>query len=277
MESQAQGGTTCNRTCFCGKPVGEAAGREDWEGFAVGFCSVVCRESFGAGGKDGEEARAALRFWRREMGLEGMQGPGGAKGQEGRAAGGPGEGTGSGPAGDGGNRLVVRAAVAEDLAFIHELYNRHVRETVVTFDTEEKTWAFRETWWQGRPAMHPVVVAWGGPAGGERLGYGSLGPWAVHGGYRPAAEISVYVEAGARGQGVGRRLVEELLTRGAAAGVRAVVARVVPENRASLRLCLATGFLPSGYQREVGQKFGRRLDVCLLERLLEPANRPPEL
>jgi phosphinothricin acetyltransferase len=71
-----------------------------------------------------------------------------------------------------------------------------------------------------------------------------------------------------RGQGVGRVLLADLLERATAHGFHAVFARIVGGHAASIALHVNLGFEEAGIEREVGRKFGRWLDVVVLEKLL---------
>ena len=89
-------------------------------------------------------------------------------------------------------------------------------------------------------------------------------------GYRTAAEDSLYVRPDRHGRGVGTALLGDLLRRADSAGIHTVIARIDTGQAASLGLHLRHGFDPVGVLREVGQKFGRRLDVAYLQTLTSP-------
>ena len=87
-------------------------------------------------------------------------------------------------------------------------------------------------------------------------------------GYRLTRETSVYLAAGARGRGLGRRLYDDLLARVAADGIHVVLALVALPNPASVALHEACGFEHLGTMREVGRKFDRWLDTAWYQRVL---------
>ncbi len=103
---------------------------------------------------------------------------------------------------------------------------------------------------------------------GEVVGFGSLSPWRSRPAYNTSVEDSVYVRDDQRGQGVGRLLLADLVERARAHGFHAVFARIVGGHEASIALHVALGFEVAGVEREVGRKFGRWLDVVVMERLL---------
>lgn len=99
------------------------------------------------------------------------------------------------------------------------------------------------------------------------LGWVALTAYSARRVYSGVAWESVYVAAGARGQGVGRALLEAVIPASEAAGFWTLLAGVMAENTASLRLHEAVGFRRVGVQRALGKDpEGRWRDVVLLER-----------
>jgi phosphinothricin acetyltransferase len=84
--------------------------------------------------------------------------------------------------------------------------------------------------------------------------------------YAGVAEVSVYVAAARRGQGIGRALLMALIAAGEAGGIWTLQASIFPENRASLGLHAACGFRVVGRRERIAQHHGRWRDVLLLER-----------
>lgn len=85
--------------------------------------------------------------------------------------------------------------------------------------------------------------------------------------YAGVVESSVYVHADARGRGVGRRLLQQVIASTEAAGVWTLRAGIFPENAASLALHTSCGFRVLGTQERIGRAAdGRWRDVVLLER-----------
>ena len=98
------------------------------------------------------------------------------------------------------------------------------------------------------------------------MGWAALAPVSDRCAYEGVAENSVYVAARARGQGVGRRLLEALIASSEAAGVWTIQTGIFPENEASLRLHEAVGFRVVGRRERLGRLHGAWRDVLLLER-----------
>ena len=105
-------------------------------------------------------------------------------------------------------------------------------------------------------------------ADGDVVGFGSLSPYRDRPAYRTSVEDSVYVRRDRQGFGVGKLLLASLVDAARTSGFHSVLARVVGGHEASIGLHRALGFDVVGVEREVGRKFGRWLDVVLMQKLL---------
>jgi L-amino acid N-acyltransferase YncA len=160
----------------------------------------------------------------------------------------------------------IRHAVAADAAAISRIYNQAVLNTTATFDTEPESVEARERWLAAHDdPRHPVLVA---EVDGEVVGWASLSTWSDRCAYAASVESSAYVDEAWAGKRIGTRLSEAVLEAGRAAGVHAILARICTENVASLAMAKRLGFTEVGVLHEVGWKFGRWLDVAMLEKLL---------
>jgi L-amino acid N-acyltransferase YncA len=164
---------------------------------------------------------------------------------------------------------MLRPARAEDLPAVTAIYNDAVARTTGTFDTEAKTLDQQREWFEKHGASHPVIVA---EEGGRVVAWASFSPWSDRCAYARSAEVSVYVEEAARGRGLAGELLDELLRLGRAAGVKQAMARITAGNESSLRLHARRGFVETGRLKRVGEKFGRILDVHILQLSLEDAS-----
>jgi phosphinothricin acetyltransferase len=159
----------------------------------------------------------------------------------------------------------LRPAADGDAATIAEIYNEAVRTTVATFDTEPRTLDAQRAWLHEHDRRHPVVVA---EVSGQVVGWASLSPWSDRRAYEGTAEVSFYVRSEDRGRGIGRQLLEEVVGAGQRLGFHVLLSRIADGNAVSVHLHEMSGFHTVGVMREVGFKFGRWIDVHLMERLL---------
>jgi len=159
----------------------------------------------------------------------------------------------------------VRLAEPADAEAIRAIYNREVTGSTVTFDLVPRTPEAQRAWLAAHAGAHPAVVA---ERDGAVLGFGSLSAYRPRPAYATTVEDSVYVHHEARRQGVGAAILEELMRVATRHGFHAVMARIVGGHEASIRVHRACGFELVGVEKEVGRKYGRWLDVVLMQRLL---------
>jgi phosphinothricin acetyltransferase len=162
--------------------------------------------------------------------------------------------------------LVIRDATEADLPAILALHNHHIARTTAIWRTVQVDLAERRAWFAERRAKgFPVVVA-------ERddafLGYASYGPFRTGDGYDGTVENSVYVMEEAQGKGVARSLMEALIVHAAADGRHTMMAGIGLPNEASVALHRKLGFHEAALLRGIGRKFGRSLDLMLMQRPL---------
>jgi L-amino acid N-acyltransferase YncA len=175
-----------------------------------------------------------------------------------------------GPVGKGGSipPVKLRLAGRDDAEAIRAIYNAEVTGATVTFDLVPRSAEEQLQWLDEHSGAHPAVVAVDDD--GSVAGFASLSPYRSRPAYRTSVEDSVYVASTQRGRGVGRLLLGEVVALAGAHGFHAVMARIVGSHDASIRLHRSCGFQLVGVEREVGRKFGRWLDVALMQRLVAP-------
>lgn len=160
----------------------------------------------------------------------------------------------------------IRRAAVADLAAITAIYNEAILTTTATFDTEPKTVADRTAWFQAHDERHPILVA---ELDGAVVGWSSLTKWSDRPAYDDTAETSFYVQGQYRGRGIGRKLKEATVAEARQLGFHTLIARVAEGSQESLHLNEAVGFQLVGTLKEVGRKFGRLLDVHILQLMLD--------
>lgn len=161
---------------------------------------------------------------------------------------------------------MIREAAAGDLGRVREIYNDSIARETASLYTEPRTEAQMLQWFGQFGAKNPLVVA---EENGRVLGWACLSPWDERLGYRTTAEFTFYVDAAARGRGLGRELLAHLDARAAGLGIRCVVSRIVGDNAASIHLHERAGFARAGTLRQVGRKFDRWLDLTLMQLTFE--------
>lgn len=165
--------------------------------------------------------------------------------------------------------ITLRLATAADAEQIRTIYNHEVMHTGATFDLVPRSLADQQAWLAARSgAMSAVVAVDPDDPIGNVVGFGALSPYKERAAYRTSVENSVYVRRDRHGEGVGRRLLMELLSMAELSGFHAVFARINAASDASIALHRRCGFELVGIEREVGRKFNRWHDVALMQRLL---------
>jgi L-amino acid N-acyltransferase len=162
--------------------------------------------------------------------------------------------------------IKIRKAILSDIYSIREIYNEAVLFTSATFDTEEKTEDDRIRWFLNRDENFPVIIA---EYEGQTAGYAALNKWSDKKAYNITAEISVYVHSSARGKGIGKKLIEILIkTAEEKTELHSVIARITQGNEHSIYLHEINGFRKAGVLKQAGNKFGKLLDVTVMQKML---------
>jgi len=160
---------------------------------------------------------------------------------------------------------VIRPAHEADNAQIAAIWNLEAVGTTATTDTEPRSADAQRAWLAAHDGAYPALVA---AVGEEVVAFGALAPYRPKPSYARTAEDSVYVKDGWRGKGLGGLILEALVQRARCCGHHSMIARVIADNEASLRLHERHGFARVGHERQVAFKLGRWLDVITLQRLL---------
>ena len=194
----------------------------------------------------------------------------------------------------------LRLASEPDAEAICRVYNQGIEDRVATLETELRTPDERRQWLASRDARHPVIVAElvetpsaePKPANGlsadpepgraylrppsvqagltapATIAWASLNVFSPREAYRFVADISVYVERGWRGRGVGQVMLQKLVELGRTHGYHKLVLSAFPGNAAGMALYSKSGFRTVGIYREQGQLDGKWVDTIVMEKLL---------
>jgi phosphinothricin acetyltransferase len=156
----------------------------------------------------------------------------------------------------------IRPATEADLPAILAIYNHAVMNTTAIWVDTPADLAERTAWFAARRKTgFPVLVA----EDGVVLGFGSFGPFRPYEGFRGTVEHSVYVSDEAQGRGIGKMLLRALIEEARNLGKRVMVGAIDATNYASLALHEHMGFEETGRMPGVGEKFGKRLDMVLVQ------------
>ena len=163
--------------------------------------------------------------------------------------------------------VVIRPSRETDLTEIAAIYGYHVLQGVASF--EEVPPELDDIASRRRDILDrglPYLVA---ERSGHVLGYCYAGPYRTRSAYRFTVEDSIYIDQTEVGRGLGRALLAALLDRCTELGYRQMVAVIGgSDTLPSLRLHAALGFTQVGVLPAVGFKFGRWVDIVLMQRAL---------
>jgi phosphinothricin acetyltransferase len=157
---------------------------------------------------------------------------------------------------------------------VREIYAHHVLHSLATFETEPPNTEEMERRWQAlRKAEYPYLVA---ERDGEVIGYAYASAYRLRPAYRYTTENSVYLRPDCIQQGIGRLLMTALVTACQERGFRQMIAVIGDSgNSASIGLHQSLGFTSVGILHSVGYKFGRWVDVVLMQRTLGTGDNTP--
>lgn len=162
--------------------------------------------------------------------------------------------------------ISIRQARESDLPGLLAIYNDAVANTTSIWNETLSDLDGRRNWWRERTAHgFPVLVA---EDTGGIAGYATFGPFRPHEGYRQTVENSVYVRGDRRRQGIAGLLMTQLIADAEQLGCHVMVAGIEAGNLASIRLHERCGFHEVARMPEVGRKFGRWLDLVLMQRVI---------
>ena len=167
------------------------------------------------------------------------------------------------------DEITIRPAKLADLAAINAIYNHYVAHSTCVWTTQPCSKRERKAWYAEHGRTMPVLVA---ESDGRVVGWGALGT------FRPAytaagtLEDSVYVHHDFQRRKIGSRLLAALIEAARRMGLRSILANISADQTPSIRLHEKFGFQEVAHLRQVGRKFGRRMDAVYLQLLL-PANR----
>lgn len=158
---------------------------------------------------------------------------------------------------------IVDKMTPKDWQAVRAIYLEGIATGNATFETGAPDW---EKWDRDHLADCRLVARKDGRPFGRVVGWAALSPVSGRCVYAGVAEVSVYIAEAARGQGVGKALLQALVEDSESHGIWTLQAGIFPENTASLALHKSCGFREVGRRERIGQMDGVWRDVVLLER-----------
>lgn len=158
--------------------------------------------------------------------------------------------------------MIIRPAVSGDAQGIADLVNPVIRDTTITFTTQERTVAGVAR------AIADAGAYFVACDGAVILGYACHFPFRSGPGYAHAREHSITLSPAARGRGLGRDLMRVLEDHARAQKIHVMMAGVSAENPAGVAFHAAIGYREVGRLPQVGRKFDRWIDLVLMQKIL---------
>jgi phosphinothricin acetyltransferase len=143
---------------------------------------------------------------------------------------------------------------------VKDIYEEGIATGNATFQSSAPTW---DEWNTSHVEKARIIAI---DDNGEVLGWAALTPVSGRCVYAGVGEVSVYVSADARGKGIGRSLLNELIRQSEENGFWTLTAGIFPENEASLKIHMNAGFKVLGIREKIGKMNGQWRDTVLLER-----------
>jgi L-amino acid N-acyltransferase YncA len=154
---------------------------------------------------------------------------------------------------------LIGPLLPSDWAAVRAIYAEGVAGGKATFDTDIPDWA---TWDAGHLQESRLVARLGDVV----AGWAALGPVSARPCYRGVAEVSIYIAGWAQGRGVGKALLEALITASECAGIWTLHSSIHADNEVSARLHLRAGFRIVGRRERIARRADGWADTIIMER-----------
>jgi L-amino acid N-acyltransferase len=153
------------------------------------------------------------------------------------------------------------------------IFNEAIVNSTALYDYKPRAPETMGPWFAAKRANGFPVIGLEDDAG-KLLGFASHGTFRAWPAYKYTVEHSIYIEAGHRGAGLGRMLLEALIASAREHDVHTMVGAIDLQNAASIALHKRLGFEHAGVIRQAAFKFGRWLDLAFLQLILETPSQP---
>ena len=155
--------------------------------------------------------------------------------------------------------VIIGPMQAEDWPDVQRIYREGIETGNATFETQVPEWEA----WDCKTRPQPRFVA---RLDDQVVGWAALSSVSARAVYAGVCEVSVYVAAAVRGQGVGKKLLQALVQASEELGIWTLQASIFPENQASIAIHEQCGFRILGRREKIAQHRGRWRDTVLMER-----------
>ncbi|MGK7922455.1 MAG: N-acetyltransferase family protein [Trichodesmium sp.] len=167
--------------------------------------------------------------------------------------------------------MKIRNAEAKDLAVIVEIYNASIPSRIAAADLELISVESRISWYQEHsPDSRPILVL---EVDDKVIGWLSFQSFYGRPAYNATAEVSIYVAPGYKGQGIGKKLLSEAISRSPKLGIKTLLGFIFAHNNPSLNLFDKFGFERWGYLPKVADLDGNRRDLVIVGLHLEAVKK----
>lgn len=146
-----------------------------------------------------------------------------------------------------------------------DIYNYYVENSTATFHTKKITIEELVTF---LPVEHPKYKSYLISAENKVCGYGYFGQYKKRQAYDRTGEITIYLHPKKTGKGIAKPVLEKLENEAKQAGIKNLIAGITEENKPSFSFFSKNGYQKCAHLHKVGEKFGRMLDVILMEKEL---------
>jgi L-amino acid N-acyltransferase YncA len=161
----------------------------------------------------------------------------------------------------------VRPATAADLPEILAIVNHAIQHTTAIYDEEPRTPEMQLAWFEEKMTSgFPVIVA---EYQNKVVGFGAYGTFKPKTGYRYTVEHSVYVANHLTGKGIGKMLLGKLIELAKSQNLHVMIGVIDASNTGSIAFHKQFGFVENGVIKEAGFKFGKWLDISIMQLILD--------
>lgn len=170
---------------------------------------------------------------------------------------------------------VIQCEANRHAEAILAIFNDAIIHSTALYDYKPRTMQMMAAWFETKSKANYPIIGIENDSG-DLMGFGSYGTFRAWPAYKYSVEHSVYVDARFRGQGVGKRVLQEVIAAAQGQGYHMLVGGIDATNSVSIRLHERLGFSYCGTIRQAGFKFGRWLDLSFYQLILSTPSDPTD-